>query len=154
MDEVLLLPLFDLLKVQPTIIFQKLRVLLYGQNVPLILQSLLFCYSCALYLFLSIIERTDPSFLSAALYPLKIPPWQFFKNCCFLLYGLHISFLCHSLYFLSSYLCLLLIVIKYRTDPIFVLSALCFVPRKGFKKIRGVHPYGFCSDFLIARSLD
>jgi hypothetical protein len=75
--------------------------------VPLILQSLLFCYSFALYLFLSIIERTDPSFSSAALYPLKIPPWQFFKNCRFLL-----------------------------TDLIFVLSALCFVPKKGFKKSR------------------
>ena len=122
----------DLLKVQPTIIFQKLRILLYGRHVPLILQSLLCCYSCDLYLFLSIIERTDPSFLSAALYLLKIPPWQFFKNCHFLLYGLHVSFLCHSLHFLSSYLCFLLIVIKYRTDPIFVLSALCFVPKKGF----------------------
>jgi hypothetical protein len=44
-----------------------------------------------------------------------------------------VSFLCHSLLFCSSYLCLLLLVINYRTGPIFVLAALCFVGKKVLK---------------------
>jgi hypothetical protein len=72
----------------------------------------------------------------------------------FLLYGSHVSFLCHCLLFCSSYLCLLLIVINFRTEPIFVVAALCFVPKKGLKKIGCVRPYGFRSGFSIARSLD